>query len=1295
MQAELLASLSDPARLAPPLVRSFDAVFGTHPAAQGRAAGAAPKPRGRTKSATDTSASSTVRGGETAMFASAAERTASATECLARLVQTVHDFSKTLPPPPPQQPSSAVPGAPPRAPGGSSASSASAGVRTQQTVRRAVSTGQLRASAAPPDTAAAPAAELAASRPSSRPLSAAQQGRRLAKTASSANLRETSASATRKRDAADAASKASDPASPQRQAEFLDSALAIARTLFAAIELGLSPWHTESLQLEKLACNLVTRLMDCRAHAHAFEVMQYAFGRLGMYRPAPAAPKKSARGRSTSVGSRSARPVSRSSSVSSVRSAGSASESAVSGPASAAASAAALTPEAAALQGRIAAVLGWIASCPIDSSASLLLLQVALLLHINALRWVLVCKPNAGHDEALLKALLSNFGITGLCEQLREIDPKMAGGQCDCIFRILYTHASKQDFHTARYLYVAAVYFYVGSSGFTVKGLHALIQRPLLTKDKTLISGPANVIESYYHRIARLPALEQHFDLDCITWIDHAVQVSRQFPDLRPFWDDFSDRMLERGQEAMPACADALGYLRDCRALHVQLHTAISDPESDVEPGMLDALPTPASGFEFPRRLQLAVLSSLSLLREQLDLDHATLSAKAAAASSHPRARLAPLLSAAAVHVISTAEPFVTQMDADARARAARHVLDMMLLPPLYVAAFDITLPPELGALDQQLALAVEFGKRLGVESYARIIANGAYQSGALLLKRMRVADALPLIKMSVDLVPEAAVSADSGDSTVDARLHHCKRLDVLSFCQEEAGMHEDALDSVIAALRVFPLAAARSEGDGKSAALFEKLVGKHAHLSSMSSRAYNPVLAMLAQGECDSPATVEFVLDLELQMLAAAGMRGDAKLASLEHAAGHFEKSGNPLARARMLLDRARLLRQRHAGEACRVDENGDGSMAATPSMTLGDEARLELAMAHCELGISLNETGDFDPKPFHTALGMWKRALAHVPSFSLPLKKVPGLHKGMDAASAERLFDYIEMLCGYFGVLNQPINTLYCLRLLFKLVQLCPSKTLVDVLELYRDMAATYLALGCTGKAGVMFSLGKQLAESPKCTDAARQAFMSRYALFLASIGNLDKSSQAAAQADVLATDAGGVVTDDNEVLRRAQACLDKSFLSFSAAKLAQAVTEATVAYALLARLSRRAQARRGRGKAPTSAARAPKFACNFSATMMASCLWLGQVHGFQGSFMQAEAYLAKGLEAAQSQRSDGRIAEFAIALADLWARRLEVATAESYVATAARHAPKVAAQLPPHVAAGVRVAEADLQC
>eukprot|EP00842_Homolaphlyctis_polyrhiza_P002277 jgi/Hompol1/304/HPOL_003380-RA len=176
-------------------------------------------------------------------------------------------------------------------------------------------------------------------------------------------------------------------------------------------------------------------------------------------------------------------------------------------------------------------------------------------------------------------------------------------------------------------------------------------------------------------------------------------------------------------------------------------------------------------------------------------------------------------------------------------------------------------------------------------------------------------------------------------------------------------------------------------------------------------------------------------------------------------------------------------------------------------------EEVRHELAIAQCELGISLNEAGVMDVKPFHTAMTLWKKAFTQIPSFSLPLKKLsPAVCKQAGLKHAESVYDYI------------------------------------DVLKLYGEMATIYLTLGCTGKAGVMFSLGKQLAESPKCTGSIKQLFLSHYARYLASIGNTEKSLAMIAQVDPFSSE---IARDDLSLLQRARACLDKSFVSFSQIK------------------------------------------------------------------------------------------------------------------------------------------------
>ncbi|KAI8918729.1 peptidase family C50-domain-containing protein [Entophlyctis helioformis] len=1246
--------------------------------------------------------------------ATAAERAALAAQVMNQLVSAAHDFAKS------QRQQSAA----------SDASTAAAAA-----VQGSASAAHTKASASAMATKAAP-----------RSVStAALQPRPLRKAASTSLLRSAASS-----------SGSAQPANQQQQQSvFADVAVAIAWAAFAAIEAAATPWTSQSLQLEKFACNLATRLLDCDAFSHAFSVMQYAFKRLGVHRPAaPDGAAAAADRAGSSRVSRTAAPVSAPAPGTSTRSSrttksaastASAALSRVSKPSGASSAPGSPVPPIASDQ--VAQALDWIKTCPMDTAASASLLQLTMLLLMNALRWVLA-SPSAGQHPLEYKmyanALLSEHGLAGVVTELETTDAKQAAAHSENIFRILYSHISKMMPPNGLYLGVGVVYYYMRSASFTAKGLHSLIQRPILGNDKALITEPADLILDYYQHITRIVDIRSNFDLDVLSWVDHALNLSKRTPGIRSTWIDTADQLLDIGEQVMPACTDSLRLLRACRlaeravaSQHASGAADIKDHDNlnQIEQLLVSAVDQPAKQQDaLPRRLQLSLVMSLGYLRELLDVDASLLAPGNASASDDtpttaksgggikPSHQSDPSLFASLLGILlPRIVAAVDKMDADARSRATSTVLDLLILKALYAALARCTpsprIPTRTGACSadalSDFMQASKYGKTRSIDSRSRLLSSSSYQLAALSLRFGHTADAVPLLRLSCDHARDL-IAEDPKAVSEEMRIHFAKRFEVLSHCNEELGNVQDARDNIAYALGLFPIAYARKAGD-KHTQAFERLLGRYVRLSAQgalddSQHDHKPVLAIIDARDREVAATVEYIIDLESQMLKGGRAGHAAKLASLAHASTVYGAYGNPLAQARSLLDQARLLRvgQTRTDGGSKAAKCCEQAVAILKPLTLQassqqqnvspEDAQHELAIAYCELGISLNTADAFDPKPFHSALRIWKKALFHVPSFSLPVRKPASasLKQATAIKDIERVFAYVEMLCDFFRLLNQPINALYALRLLFKMIQLCPTKTLVDVLGLYREMAMTYLALGCTGKAGIMFSLGKQLADNPKCSASARSAFLGRFGRYLASIGNIEKSASVLAAVDPFVVGQPDLGKDENEAMSRAQTCLDTSYIMFCKGDLPAAASVASMAYGLVAKLARRIQDRSAKGKSKPSLSSNPnktsRFSCILSHTMMDCCLWLGRVHAFQGSALESEAFLNKGLEAARSANSDGYIAEFSAALADIKARKAQQGDSAVFVQQASSHAAKVEGQLTAMVAASVMIAEAD---
>ena len=265
----------------------------------------------------------------------------------------------------------------------------------------------------------------------------------------------------------------------------------------------------------------------------------------------------------------------------------------------------------------------------------------------------------------------------------------------------------------------------------------------------------------------------------------------------------------------------------------------------------------------------------------------------------------------------------------------------------------------------------------------------------------------------------------------------------------------------------------------------------------------------------------------------------------------------------------------------------------------------------------------------------------------------------------------------------------------LLFELLSNIVSKSL-DILGLYSKMAVAYLSLGCSGKSGAMLSIAKQIAESIKCDAFMKTMFQSRYGLYLAVIGNSEKSKSIFESLEIFPKDQLVQPLDRTTSIYRAQVCLDKSRASFIQGSVPLAVAEANMAYGVLAKLFKQATHTlnsKSSSSNKLSHQNALETETLLTRLFVECCWWLGMVYSMQGSFLESEAFFRKGLESSQIAHSDGWITEFSISLAELKARMDETGASIEMRNVAESHSSKVQTQLSATTSANLMIMEADI--
>ena len=104
---------------------------------------------------------------------------------------------------------------------------------------------------------------------------------------------------------------------------------------------------------------------------------------------------------------------------------------------------------------------------------------------------------------------------------------------------------------------------------------------------------------------------------------------------------------------------------------------------------------------------------------------------------------------------------------------------------------------------------------------------------------------------------------------------------------------------TVCDALKFYPISYARTAGN-KFVSPFKQLAARYICLSCKELSSFKPIQALINPSEQADKSTVDFIIQLESQLLQGHGAGRYAKLANIVEAGSYYQKTGNSLAQAR-----------------------------------------------------------------------------------------------------------------------------------------------------------------------------------------------------------------------------------------------------------------------------------------------------------------------------------------------------------------------------------------------------------
>ncbi|KND03271.1 separase [Spizellomyces punctatus DAOM BR117] len=788
-------------------------------------------------------------------------------------------------------------------------------------------------------------------------------------------------------------------------------------------------------------------------------------------------------------------------------------------------------------------------SCSARLSLGLMCMTVALKC------WLLdQANRNAIVTEQLL---MKPFGIYSLCKLLKTMDEVNGAKSSENVFRLLYRtslNENEWDPQAALNLRKLALAFYVESSGVTYANFAEQVFKFGMAFEHAGKSLDANqraaALLDFY--IASLDLAEklletgQRPQLASCKWCDHCVYVAKKMNRA-----DIVTRTLKHARMVMKATDDRISTdIASCafltfnrlEALALKFTGAVvrqSDPEEayaaadELESSLRELTKTLQVGEcaegtaqtvqHFIRSIDTVVKMSGEIASKP-DFDENSLIQKLETRCWRPV--FMGLVQLNEILQTKNAESG-TVSDADLRK-----------LVPGIVACFNT-----LGRIDSgcglqgkgpfldHLKAAAALSAKHAFEEGLRSTANTCYFLGGIFYKEKHWEMAGTLFSLSCDVLGNYldGVTESHKTTSAEVQLQVSKRYELCSICYSMLHDYETSLmfiKKAILQLLSLPVVESAEDSAPPDPALL-RLVDRYVKTRTPS-RPYIPLMEFV--GGSDSPGQMEKVIPLaEYELKLLQGIEGNPGIYSgqtrlIDGLLDWYQEQSFPIRRSRMLLEKAEVLR------TCDIESIGsvsDAEALCKAAIELlkasrcndsygNDRDRInecdnDLALAYSYLGMCMNDQDRYQVKPFTIALQIWKRLLVRVPQYTYNAKPGPKKPKASAFfADLRATYHHIRRLTDYFEMLNQPLNRILCGRLLLRLTTLLRDTDDLrkEAATLYGEIGFAYILLGYTGQAGVALAHGRMLVDSGQCTTEGSTFWQLCYSFYLCCIGNQSKS-------------------------------------------------------------------------------------------------------------------------------------------------------------------------------------------
>ncbi|ORX85362.1 hypothetical protein K493DRAFT_386892, partial [Basidiobolus meristosporus CBS 931.73] len=597
-----------------------------------------------------------------------------------------------------------------------------------------------------------------------------------------------------------------------------------------------------------------------------------------------------------------------------------------------------------------------------------------------------------------------------------------------------------------------------------------------------------------------------------------------------------------------------------------------------------------------------------------------------------------------------------------------------------------------MGLLDKASHMGNSTDSREGV----KWVASSCYNFGIMLYKQQSYQLAISYLSKSCHLLEQfalAKVSSLEPQSKSDLWMQLNKRYEVLGICHQAVGDFKSARECFAKSLVYIPEIDAKPLQSDKLTqsllALISPVINRYIKASIQDQdQTYHPLYELPLVKSLEK-SNLGYVMEKEIYFLEIYGAHYPTQSPRhkiIDYILGIYVAPEFPIRRARVLIEKCKISRfsQMNREEVLKHSQEALELLKNEPN---GEDIELDylrnnyLAIAFSWCGILLVENEEYDPKPFRMALQLWNRLMSDLPWYGSGKATAHSLAKAKEVlGDVEALYAHLYMLTEYFGILEQYIYQIMCLRLMLKLnnIRKNGSEAVEDSVKAYMGIGDSYLRLGYTGQSGLALSQAKSLMDSGECSMDVKLLWLLSYSRYLCTIGNEEKclsafnSARACGEEWVEKSKKVGGKRVSKKILGKAYYI--RSVIMHRMGSLDSAIADATKALQFLSSIAHsysKAADKLKRNPVDDTATNVDPNGrkstdAELHGLLSASSQWeivkdlldlfshISRLHEMRGSVKEAEYFNRRGLELAQATRSHGAVNIFLLSDAELAYRK-----------------------------------------